>query len=234
MIAVAEPLVADAAVDGAVQVVLVLLGALAALTVGIKHSLHLLERFEADERFVASGALDAVPCHDAGVVVVAQNAVQRRPSDRARRPCRCRTGTQSGFRDEIDERRQSVLTGRRQVEQDLHQRAAVGVNRYRGDIALADLFADVQVTKASRAVTAAGLVFAFQAELDLLGVAARTEGVHSGHDGVEQLAGRGVVDALKRGFQFAAAAFDLTQQPQCVEVVSGHAGEVVEDDVVRC
>jgi hypothetical protein len=57
--------------------------------------------------------------------------------------------------------------------------------------------------------------------------------IDAGHDRIEQHPGVVIVDALKRGLQLRAKAFDLTQQPEGIELIARHAGKVIEDDVRR-
>jgi hypothetical protein len=42
-----------------------------------------------------------------------------------------------------------------------------------------------------------------------------------------------VVDALQRGLELGVVALDLAQEPERVLLLTGHPGEVVEDDIGR-
>lgn len=70
-----EPAAAVVAEDRALEVVEVLLGAVAGVTVSVEDLLHLLEGVSVDDRGVASLALDAFAGNDPDVVIIAQEAV---------------------------------------------------------------------------------------------------------------------------------------------------------------
>lgn len=73
MTTVTQPLAADA-VERALQVVAVFVGAVAARTVTVQHLLHLLEGLGVDDGLVSSLALGALASHDPGVEVVKADA----------------------------------------------------------------------------------------------------------------------------------------------------------------
>jgi hypothetical protein len=74
MAAVAQPLAAGA-VDGALEVVAVLVGAVAAGAMAVQNLLHAVEGLAVDDGLVASLALDARAGHDPGVEVVSEYPV---------------------------------------------------------------------------------------------------------------------------------------------------------------
>lgn len=77
VLAIAEALPTNRAVDGAVEVVAVLLGSLASSPVGIKDGVDTFEGCDVPDRVMPTRSLDPVSRHHAGVVVVAQDAVDR-------------------------------------------------------------------------------------------------------------------------------------------------------------
>ncbi|MFV4913223.1 hypothetical protein PFZ49_06600 [Microbacterium lacticum] len=86
-----EPLPARA-VDGAFEVVVVLLGLVADDVVLPQDRLHLVERLRRDERIVRAGIGDIAEGHDALVVGVREDLVQPRRRDRLGRERGCRPG----------------------------------------------------------------------------------------------------------------------------------------------
>ena len=87
------------AVDGAGQVVHVLLGAVATGSVTVQHCLDLLEGGGVDQRVVPPLKFHAATGDDAGVVVVAQDAVERASRDGTFRPSRGRSCSQTHIRE---------------------------------------------------------------------------------------------------------------------------------------
>jgi hypothetical protein len=232
MTAVAEALAARA-VDRSLQVVVVFVGAVAADPVGVEDSLHVCEGLLVHECGVKARALDALAGDDAGVVVVAQHAMNHAARERAAGALHGRARAEPGVREDLDDARNRVLASLGQVEGERYVGRTLWIDGDRGDLASVDVLAHVQIADRRQSVSASLGELALEAHLDLRPVIARAKGVDAGHDREQQQPLRAVVDRLAGGDKLRTAAVDLTEQPEGVGLVAGDAREVVEDDVGR-
>ncbi|HEY2141884.1 MAG TPA: hypothetical protein VGG98_07485 [Solirubrobacteraceae bacterium] len=116
------------------------MGAVAAGAVAIQHLLHLIEGRPVDQGIVAPLALDAVQRHDPDVVVVSEYPVHGAARDGFAWPLGGPAGAQPGVLKDLGDRRDGVLAGSGQIEGELDEVGAVGIDADRGDFAAFDHF----------------------------------------------------------------------------------------------
>nr|WP_310412864.1 hypothetical protein [Catenuloplanes niger] len=141
-----EPALAAMTPDGALEVMVVRPLPDTARAPRFEHLLHPLERLGIDQRFVAPAVLLPSVGDIAEVVAVAEQVADRVDRDG------CAGGVAAGrLRPEarvgqgVDERVESVGAGRVQLERHPDQRAALGVDRDRPDLAALERLTDVEV-----------------------------------------------------------------------------------------
>ncbi|HEY4915859.1 MAG TPA: hypothetical protein VIH92_03035 [Solirubrobacteraceae bacterium] len=185
MAAVAETLAADAE-DRPLQVMMVFRGAIPTDAVAVKHLLHLIEGCPVDEGLVASFALRAVVGDDPCVVVVTEHAVDHASGHRFPGPLVTPSRTQASALKDVGDRSDGVIAGSYQIKRHLDIGNALLVYGNRCDLAPANVFTHVEVADAGHPDCAAVEELAFKADLDLLTITPRAEGVEAGHDPVHQ------------------------------------------------
>ena len=195
--------------------------------------LDFLEDLRVDDRVVATLALDAPAGHNPDVVVVAQHFIDAIAAERFSGPLRCRASPQTDLLKHLAQCRDRVLTAGECLEAELDQFGSLWIDGDRADLLPADHLTNVQVADRRPTVGATVGELAVETHLDLPAVRARPVCVDPGHDRVDEHPGVVVGDVLKRGLKLCAIAFDLAQQPEGVELVSGDARKVIEDDVGR-
>src|SRR5450755_3432265 len=97
---------------------------------------------------------------------------------------------------------------------------AIIINRDRCNLSAIHVLTNVQVANASNADGAAVKELAFEADLDLLPIVTRAEGVDPRHDREQQESLRTVIDRLAGGGQLRAVALNLSQQPEGVGLLT--------------
>ncbi|HTB50406.1 MAG TPA: hypothetical protein VK701_05465 [Solirubrobacteraceae bacterium] len=141
---VAEP-TATGAVDRPLQVMAVLMGAVAAGPVGSQDVLDTLEDLPLDDRLMDALALDSLERDDANVEVVAQHPVDHRAVHRFTRLFGCGPIPEPGVFQDVDHLRDGVVAGRKQLKGHLHQFLAVRVGYHNRYFAVADDLLGVEI-----------------------------------------------------------------------------------------
>ncbi|MCX0278180.1 hypothetical protein NLM24_48165 [Nocardia zapadnayensis] len=227
-----QPRHAGAAIEGALEVVVVFAASLASGGAGVQEDLHLLPGLGVDNRFVGAGVEGALVADLPDVVGVAQQLEERGTPHRARRTLRrrhCRQSSGGGFGQQV---RDGVLTLRVGFEDPPDQRCPVGVDLDRAVLAAVRVaFADVEVADRCTGGGAACGDFLGHAFGDFGGEVAGVELRNRGHDPVQQNAGGGFVDVLGRGDQLDAGVDEVAVDVDIIEPVPGQPIDLVHDAI---
>ncbi|MEL4506353.1 hypothetical protein AAEX63_15820 [Luteococcus sp. H138] len=227
-----QPGVAGAAVQGALEVVVVLAAAFPSGGAGIQEDLDLLPRLRIDNRLVGAGMESTLVADLPDVVRITQQLEERRPPHRPRRTLRrrhCRQSSGGGFGQQV---RDGVLTLRVGFEDPPDQRCPVGVD-LNGAVLPAVLVLASHVAVADRC-TGGGAAcgdFLGHAFGHFGGEVAGVELRNRGHDAVQQHPRGGLVDVFCGRDQLDAGVDELAVDVDVIEPVAGQPIHFVHDAI---
>ncbi|MEX3529003.1 hypothetical protein VVR64_08010 [Corynebacterium xerosis] len=227
-----QPRHAGAAIEGALEVMVVFAAAFPSGCAGVQEGLDLLPGLGVDDGFVGAGMESTLVADLPDVVRVAQQLEERRAPHRPRRSLRCRDrgeAPRGGFSQQVGD---GVLAFGVGVEHPADEGCPVGVDLDGAVLpAVLVLASDVEVADRCTARCAACGDFLGHAFGDFGGEVAGVELRDRGHDAVQQHAGGGFVDVLGGGDQLDAGVDEVAVDVDVIEPVAGQPVDLVHDAI---
>ena len=185
-----------------------------------------------DQGFMASLELFALVGDDAEVVAVAQHLGQLVDRDLRGRVPLCRAGTEPSVVELVGQVGEGVVAGGIELEGQLHQISPFRVDGDGADLAEVRAVEDVEVAERCPAERAAVLGLLAHLVRDIGAGLAGLVLVEGSQDPVHELSDGCVVNGLGGRDEGDAALTQVGHDDGVVVAVAGHAGELVDDDVV--
>ncbi len=202
-------------------------------SVRFQHLLHPVEERVGYQGLVLAVVFGAIEVNFADVVAVGQQGVDVGQLDRPGGLAAVREGAQAFLAEGLGEGSDGPLAAGVGLEGPLHQPGPVGVDDDGADFtAVFGPLPGVEVADRGAARSAALDSLLGHAFEGFTGQVGGVELRDTGHDGVQQLPWRGVVNVLLDRDQLRPAALEFEEDVGVVAAVAGEAVHLVEDDVV--